>query len=85
MGTFASAGEGNNPIVIDGRLPDADDPDAVTINEEAVRFLDLEVGSRLSFATASPARLAEWATQDGQFDSRDALDGPDDRGRGSPP
>ena len=51
-------------------------PHAVTINEEAVRELGLGVGSTLTFATASPDRLLEWATNDGQFASADALDGP---------
>ena len=75
-GTFATAGEVGEPIVLDGVLPDVDDPDSVTINEEATEFFDVEVGDTLTFATASPARLAEWATNDGQFGSSDALDGP---------
>ena len=75
-GTFARAGEPATPIVIDGQLPDVDDPDAVTINEEAVRVMGLEVGDTLTFETASPERLVEWASNDGQFASPDALDGP---------
>ena len=65
-----------SPIVIDGHLPGLDDANAVTINEEAVDELGLDVGSTLTFDTASPDRLFEWATNDGQFASADALDGP---------
>ena len=76
IGTFACGGAPASPVVIDGHLPDLDDANAVTINEEAADQLDLHVGSRLTFETAPPDRLSEWATNDGQFDSRDALDGP---------
>jgi ABC-type lipoprotein release transport system permease subunit len=76
-GTFARAGELATPIVIDGVLPDADDPSGVTINEVAVRELGLEVGDTLTFATASPDRFAEWAENDGQFASSASLDGPE--------
>ena len=34
-GTFATAGEVGEPIVLDGALPDSDDPNGVTINKEA--------------------------------------------------
>ncbi len=76
IGTFAWGGAPASPVVIDGHLPDLDDANAVTINEEAVDQLGLHVGSTLTFETAPPDRLFEWATNDGQLDSRDALDGP---------
>ena len=75
-GTFATAGEAGEPIVLDGVLPDSDDPNSVTINERATEYFDVEVGDTLTFATVSPARLGEWAANDAQFGSRDALDGP---------
>jgi hypothetical protein len=75
-GTFATAGEAGTPIVIDGVLPDADDPDGVTINEEATEYYDVEVGDTLTFATMSPAHLTEWASADAELTSRELLDGP---------
>lgn len=64
------------PIVIDGDARDFADPDAIVINEEAVTALGLGVGSTMTMRTASPARLDEWAGNDGQFASTRALDGP---------
>ncbi len=75
-GTFATAGAPATPIVIAGELPGVDEADAVVINEAAVDELDLDVGSTLTFRTASPGRLLEWVNNDGQFDSEAALDGP---------
>jgi ABC-type lipoprotein release transport system permease subunit len=76
VGPAATAGRINEPLVIDGALPDVDDPDAVVINEEAARQLDVGVGGVITFRTASPARLSEWADNDGEFESAEALDGP---------
>ena len=77
VGTFTTVGEPPAPLVIDGELPGLDDPDGVIVNEEAVRELGARVGTTMRFRTASPARLAEWGTNDGEFASADALDGPE--------
>ena len=77
IGTFATAGEQRAPLVVDGELPGLDDPDGVIVNEEAVTVFDARVGTTMRFRTASPARLAEWTGNDGQFATDDALDGPE--------
>ena len=53
-GHVRQGGRARHAVVIDGQLPDVDDPDAVTINEEAVRAMGLAVGDTLTFETASP-------------------------------
>ena len=72
----ATRGRIDKAIVVDGAVPGLDTPDAVTANEEAVQQLGIGVGSRMRFQTASPARLEEWASNDGVFGSAAALDGP---------
>ncbi|MGI9051733.1 MAG: ABC transporter permease [Ilumatobacteraceae bacterium] len=72
----ATRGRIDEAIAVDGVAPGLDQPNAVTANEGAVTQLGIGVGSRMSFQTASPARLEEWASNDGVFGSADALDGP---------
>jgi len=76
IGPAASFGRIDESLVVRGRLPGTDQSDAVVINEEAARLLDVDIGDSMSFRTASPQRIGEWAENDGQFDSAAALDGP---------
>jgi hypothetical protein len=76
LGISGSAGEPRTPLILDGEYPAPDDRNAVVVNEEAVRMFRAPVGTMLRFKTASSARLAEWAANDGQFGSHAALDGP---------
>ncbi len=73
---FASGGTIDEGILLAGDLDDTADPDSVVINEEAAATRDLAVGDTIMLRTASPARLAEWAGNDAQFGSMEALDGP---------
>jgi ABC-type lipoprotein release transport system permease subunit len=73
---LAVRGTINEPIVLEGALPTAGDSETVVINQRAAELADLHVGDVLTMRTASPARLAEWAANDGQFESDEALDGP---------
>ena len=77
VGTSMTVGERPAPLVIEGELPAVDDPDSVIVNEEAVRIFGARVGTTMRFRTASPGHLEEWAANDGQFASTDALDGPE--------
>ena len=75
-GTSATYGSRHTPIVLDGALPSADDPDAVVVGEHATDVLGWKVGDRLTFGTVSPDGLFDWFNNDATFGSRDALDGP---------
>ncbi|HET9667460.1 MAG TPA: hypothetical protein VFP09_11910, partial [Desertimonas sp.] len=75
-GTSATYGTRHTPIVLDGALPLADDPDAVVVGEHATDVLGWKVGDRLTFGTVSPDGLFDWFNNDATFGSRDALDGP---------
>ncbi len=75
-GTSATYGTRHTPIVLDGALPSADDPDAVVVGEHATDVLGWEVGDRLTFATASPDQLFDWFSNDATFGSAESLEGP---------
>ena len=81
-GTSATYGTRHTPIVLDGALPSADDPDAVVVGEHATDVLGWEVGDRLTFATVSPDELFDWFSNDATFGSDGRARRPGDRGRG---
>jgi ABC-type lipoprotein release transport system permease subunit len=76
IGTFSERGDRYHPLVLDGTWPEPDDPDAVVVNEDAVRLLGWTVGSRQTFDTVSPGRMLEWFGNDAQLTDVAGLDGP---------
>jgi ABC-type lipoprotein release transport system permease subunit len=76
VGISAAHGQRYVPVVIEGAWPADDDPDAVVVNEVAARMLGWTVGSRQRFETVSADRMFEWFSNDAQFTTTAALDGP---------
>ena len=44
----------DRPLVVDGRLPAADDPDEIAVNEQAAQVLDLQLGDTVQGPTLTP-------------------------------
>jgi ABC-type lipoprotein release transport system permease subunit len=63
-------------VVAAGRRPAVGGTDAVVVNEEAARMLGWKVGTRHSFETVPRDRMFEWFTNDAEFTSTEALEGP---------
>ena len=60
IGTSMTVGEQSAPLILEGQLPDRDDPDSVIVNEEAVRILDARGGNDLAIpdrVAGSPGRV----------------------------
>jgi ABC-type lipoprotein release transport system permease subunit len=76
IGTFSQRGDRYHPLVVEGAWPDADDPDGVVVNEDAVRMMGWTVGSRHTFDTVSRDRMLEWFGNDAQLTDIAGLDGP---------
>ena len=56
----------DRPLVVDGRLPAADDPDEIAVNERAVEVLDLGLGDTVEGPTLTPEGAAAAFT--GEFE-----------------
>ncbi len=56
----------DRPLVVDGRLPAADDPDEIAINEQAAEVLDLRLGDTVEGPTLTPEGAAAAFT--GEFE-----------------
>lgn len=56
----------DRPLVVDGRLPSADDPDEIAVNEQAAEVLDLRLGDTVEGPTLTPDGAAAAFT--GEFE-----------------
>ena len=54
----------DRPLVVEGRLPAADDPDEIAVNEQAARVLDLRLGETVEGPTLTPEGAAAAFTGD---------------------
>ena len=58
-------------LVVAGKLPAADDPEGVVVNEAAASEAGLGIGTTVDLETASMSRFAEWTNSDGMVSSYD--------------